>query len=573
MTQQVWQRIALVTLALFATAVVALGAAPESGTQAKGETEGDSSSGFYDTVNVSVVNVDVYVTDRQGKPVTGLKKDDFELFEDGQPVKVTNFYAVAEGHPRHAPKPQLKSAQAPAPVPPNAQPQVPPEQQLSLIVYIDNTNIHPFSRNRVFSNLRRFLDNKVKRGDRVMLVSYDHSLHIRHPFTTDPGVIASALFKLETMTGGAVQADSDRRDIIKMIDQNKDVNSIEVRVRQYAESVQNDLSFTLDALNQLVNSLAGLPGRKAVLYVSDGLPMNPAQDLYYAIQSRYPNTSMFNESFTFDASQKFEELTAQANSNRVAFYTIDAGGLRVDAGVTAESRSIGLGIDVAQTHRSNLQSSLRLMAQNTGGLAILNTNDVTPGLDKVAQDFNTYYSLGYTPGHAGDGRYHRISVKIKGRRDLKVRSRKGYRDKTTESRMADGTMSTLIFGYENNPLKVSLRFGAATRREDGYYLVPVNIRLPIGQLVLVPRNKAYDARVEVFVSAMDTDGRTSPVQRSPVPITIPADKVEKAKKQFYTYEARLLMRSGEQRVAVGVRDDIGATESFVQGVVDVGEDQ
>lgn len=139
--------------------------------------------------------------------------------------------------------------------------------------------------------------------------------------------------------------------------------------------------------------------------------------------------------------------------------------------------------------------------------------------------------------------------------------------------MADGTMSTLIFGYETNPLKVALKFGAATRRDDGYYLVPVDIRLPIGQLVLVPHEKSYDARVEVFVSAMDAQGRTSPVERNPIPISIPADKVEQAKSEYYTYEARLLMRSGEQRVAVGVRDDLGATESFVQGMVDVGESQ
>ncbi len=572
MRQHALQRVLLFVLVLASGAITALGAAASS-PQAKGDKTQESANAFYDTVNVNVVNVDVYVTTRDGKPVTGLNKSNFQLFEDGRPVKITNFYAVAGGHPRKAVKPKTEPSGPTAPVPPRGEAQVPPDQQLSLIIYVDNTNIHPFNRNHVFSNLRQFLDNKVKRGDRVMLVSYDHSLHIRHPFTTDPTEIASALFKLEDLTGGAVQTDSDRRDIMDMIDQNKDVSSIVVRVRQYAESIQNDLSFTLDALKQMVDSLAGLPGRKAILYVSDGLPMNPAQDLYYAIQSRYPNASVFNESFTFDASQQFEELTAQANSNRVAFYTIDAGGLRVDTGVTAQSRSMGLGVDVAETHRSNMQSTLRLMAQNTGGIAILNTNNVTPALDKVAQDFNTYYSLGYTPGHAGDGRYHRIEVKVKGRRDLKIRYRNGYRDKTTESRMADGTMSTLIFGYETNPLKVSLKFGTATRREDGYYLVPVNIRLPIGQLVLVPRDKTYDARVEVFVSAMDHEGRTSPVQRNPLPISIPADKVDQAKKEYYTYEARLLMRSGEQRVAVGVRDDLGATESFVQGMVDVGDSQ
>ncbi len=153
---------------------------------------------------------------------------------------------------------------------------------------------------------------------------------------------------------------------------------------------------------------------------------------------------------------------------------------------------------------SNLQSTLQLLAEKTGGVAILNTNVITPRLERVARDFNTYYSLGYTPPHFGDGRYYKIDVKVKNRKDLQVRHREGYRDKSTEARMSDGTLAALNFPFEENPLGVTLEFGQPRQREDGFYLVPVLVRIPIGKLVLVPREQTEDARVRLFIAAMDS---------------------------------------------------------------------
>ena len=71
------------------------------------------------------------------------------------------------------------------------------------------------------------------------------------------------------------------------------------------------------------------------------------------------------------------------------------------------------------------------------------------GLLTVAGDFKTYYSLGYSPVHSGDGRYHKIDVRTK-RKDLVVRHREGYRDKTTEAKMSDGVISALFYDAESN---------------------------------------------------------------------------------------------------------------------------
>jgi VWFA-related protein len=545
-------------------------------------SEGAQQEPFADIVNVSVVNVDVYVTDKKGQPVTGLTEDDFQVLENGRPVEITNFYAEKAGKPMTPLSGETAEAAPAVPGAPQAPPgavaeavRKPDDQRLRLIVYIDNFNLRPFNRNRVMRELRAFIGTKLQKDDLLMLVTFDRELHIRRTFTSDPGLIASAMLDLEKISAQGVHADSDRRDILQKIEDSRSVNEAENYARTYAQSTYNDLAFSIDGLKKVVDSLAGMPGRKAVLYVSDGLQMIAGQDVFYAVQNKYnEQTTSLTQTLEFDVSRRLTELTAQANANRITFYTIDAAGLRVYDSNTAENqgsaKSPGFTQLVDSVRFSNLQSTIQMMAEKTGGVAIINTNVVTPQLDRIANDFNTYYSLGYQPPHYGDGRYYKIEVKVKNRKDLRVRHREGYRDKTTDSRMSDGTLAALNFPFEENPLGVSVEFGQPRPREDGYFLVPVLVRIPIGKLVLVPREKSDDARVRLFIAALDSEGGTSDVQQTPVPISVAKADVATAVNKHFTYEVTLLMRKGDQRVAVGVRDDIAAQASFVSRGLKVG---
>ncbi len=558
-------------------AVCATGAASAQQADKAPQTTPATEEFFVDTVNVSVVNVDVYVTDKKGNRVNGLSRDDFEIYEDRRPVAITNFYAMENGRAL-TPQPASEPA-GPAPgVPPLPgedlnKVQTPEDQRLRLVVYIDNFNIRPFNRNRVMRELRAFLNQKLGREDQVMLVTYDRSLNVRRSFTSDPHLVASALLELEKVSGHAVHHDSDRREALRSIESSESVNEASMYARSYSQSVFNDLSFSIDSLKNTVDSLAGLPGRKAVLYVSDGLQMIAGQDIWYAVQGKYGNQSTgLTEQFQFDASRRFEELAAQANANRITFYTIDAAGLRTYSSISAETQTAGQpgqGIFVDSVQISNLQSPLQMMAEKTGGVAVINANIVMPQLEKIASDFNSYYSLGYTPTHYGDGRYHRIEVKVK-RKGLQVRHREGYRDKSTETRMSDGTLAALRFPFENNPLGVNVELERPTRRSDGFYLQPVLVKIPIGKLVLVPRGATHEGRVRLFIAAVDGEGNTSEVQQVPLSISIPLAELTTANGKDYVYTMSLLMRGGDQKVAVGVRDDVAAEASFVSRSVRVG---
>ncbi|HVT61693.1 MAG TPA: VWA domain-containing protein [Thermoanaerobaculia bacterium] len=544
-----------------------------SAAAAPGAAVGDD---FVETVTVNVVNVDVYVVDKKTRGrATGLTKNDFELYEDGRPMAITNFYAVEGGKgvapPAGPPSPSDIAPKEPAErAAPLDRVPVPEDQRLRLVVYIDNFNLKPFDRNKVMRAVRIFLDQKVRRDDQVELVTYDRSLHIRQPFTSDPSLVNSQLVEIEKISAQGVHEENDRRDTLRQIDESKSPSEAVGYARSYAGSVSNDLSFSIDALKNVVTSLAGLSGRKAILYVSDGLPMIAGEDLFYAVQNKFTQqTSMLTETSEFDSSRRFEELASQANASRVTFYTIDAGGLRVYSSTSAENATAGQGVFIDQIRISNMQSTLQMMAEKTGGVAVINANEVMPHLERIAEDFNSFYSLGYSPPHFGDGRYHKINIKLK-KKGLEARFREGYRDKTVESRMTDGTLASLQFPFQSNPLGIAIDFGKASQRNDGFWVVPVNIKIPLGRLTLVPRGKTSEARVRLFIGAMDPDGGTSEVSQVPVPISVPEAEVPKIGAKHFVYTMSLLMRGGDQKVAVGMRDDVAAQESYVTGVLRVG---
>lgn len=531
---------------------------------------------FVDRVDVNVVNVNVYVTDKEGNRVTGLTADDFEIYENKKPMKISNFYRVENGRRLRLPLPDEQeprmSEGEPALDEPDPEAE-PDSQRLHLVVYVDNFNIRPFNRNRVMGDLRRFLLEKLDREDRVMLTTYDRSMKIEQAFTSDIRLVAQKTFDLEKRTGNAVTRDSERDQAIQLIDDSRSAFEAVSHARMYAQSVENDLTFTLRALKEITESLAGLPGRKAVLYVSDGLPMVAGQDLFFAVDEKFgARSNGVMESFNFDFNRRYQELAAEANANGVTFYTLDARGLEPPTAGSAEYRGRDIRFAADRSRINNLQTTLRYLANETGGFAIVNTNNPFPMLERMADDFESYYSLGYIPAHYGDGRYYNIKVEIKGDKGkgLTVRHREGYRDLSSESRMNDGTMAALYYDFNSNPLDVSLEFDAEQRRDDGYYLQPVQVQIPIGKLALLPRAETWEGRLKVFVGAMDDKGRTSPVQQIPVAVTIPNERIEYARTQNYVYTVTLLMRAGAQRVAVGVRDEIASEETFVQRQIIVG---
>jgi hypothetical protein len=136
--------------------------------------------------------------------------------------------------------------------------------------------------------------------------------------------------------------------------------------------------------------------------------------------------------------------------------------------------------------------------------------------------------------------------------------------------MADGTMAVLRFGTEANQMGIGLEVGAMTRRSDGNYTVQLTVRVPIGKLLLIPRETTNEGRMRVYVGAMDQEGGVSEVSNVAVPVQIPNAELGEALQKSFAYTMTLVMRRGDQRVSIGVRDDIGGTTAFVSKSLRVG---
>ena len=124
--------------------------------------------------------------------------------------------------------------------------------------------------------------------------------------------------------------------------------------------------------------------------------------------------------------------------------------------------------------------------------------------------------------------------------------------------------------HDQRLLESKLEIGTPSPRDDGNYLVPIVVKMPIGKLALVPNETGQAARVKIFVGVMDAKGGTTPVQEATVPIQVPNEKVEAAQKQYYSYELKLLMPPGEQKVGIAVRDEVASTVSFMLRTIAVG---
>lgn len=562
------------------------------------------STDFFDTIDVSLVNVEVYVTDKKGNPVEGLSVDEFRVLEDGKPVEVTNFYAAVGGEPA-----EISGQEGAKTSGQGSLPLVKPEnQRLNLILFIDNVNINPQGRNRVLEALRGSLFFHLNNDDRVLLVSYDGSLNIRRGLTGDPEEVAKALDEMVQGSPRGVHASLDRLDILRQLQQvqneydddqtfgagslrpendNLDgiAQSLLSTVRTYAQARYRETEQTIATLGNFVDSLAGLEGRRALIYVSDGLSLRPGEALYQAWERTFRDilgglgglggfTDTQSESRDSDATALFEALGRRANANQVTFYTILASGERNPAMTLAERgafANIGetdlgqaWGEGLESIERSNYRGSMQILAAATGGRATLQTGDIGSALRRLKRDLDTYYSLGYVPP-SEDGKSHRIQVEVT-RPGLEVRHRESYRNKTADEQMSDETLSALLFDTDHNPLGVRISFGEEQPTDGGEFLVPVMVRFPIAKVLLLPQEHFHEGRVSIFVGARDGRGMTSAIQKMPAPIRIPNDKLLTALGQVAGFRMTLRMRKGEHSVVVGVRDELANISSTTREV-------
>jgi VWFA-related protein len=536
---------------------------------------------FGERVEVQVVNVEVWVSDRQGRPVEGLEAADFRLVVDGKETEITNFYARAAGEPAPARDPVVAGREA-SPAPDAAAPSSapsPPPGTLHAVVFVDQTHLRAANRKRVFDHLRTFLRQSVRPGDAVSVVSLGDSLRIHCDFLEDPSTIERILGELERESGRPGGNELERRQLLSDLFEGTAMRSNEGRtaptdefssgpqisaIRAYAEEEFQRAKASLGSLDRFVASLGGIPGRKALIHVSEGIPNRPGEELFIAWRERYRDlrnlrittldAEYYREIGHFEILADVQAVARRANAAGVTFYAIDA-----VSDHTADLRSAALSGGVAQealqAMEVNLRDPLESTAVATGGMRLQASPRLGDELERVAADFGTFYSLGFRPTHGPDGKDHRIEVKLRG--PGSVRHRDHYRLKDADESMGEATMATLLYQAGENPLGVLLTPGRGERREDGLVVLPVKVEVPLRDVVLLPRGEVYASQFAFYVTVKDRAGQPRPVQKIPFHISIPAAAVEDARGRAAAYDLPVVLRPGDQQVAIGVRDEIG----------------
>ncbi len=536
---------------------------------------------FSDETEVTVVNVDVFVRDRKGNPVTDLTKEDFRIYQDGVQMPISHFALLTHDIIRHYYRLPVPGRPEPTPLPEDLKDlEIRP---IFMVLYIDNQNIRPLDRNRVLRAVREFVRENLHPPVKMMVVSYQRSLKIEVPFTDNVREVLSALRDQRLKTGGRTDKDSTRAEIVDIMNQALEAererptaasqNAAEIRrayelMRAFAGEEANDLTFSAGALRQVIAMLSGLDGRKSIVYISDGLPMTPGADLFQQFSAVFQNTSVLSLLAQFDRSRIFEALTSAANAQGVSFYTIDAAGLQIQSDISAESRTTTT-LTAITPGRSVYQDSLKFMAEETGGQAIVNTNNFSKGLQKIANDLFTYYSLGYTVSSSGSDRVHYIKVELPDHPKYRVRYRRRYVEKSLETRVQDMVMTSLVFDVDHNPMFVEVTSGTPAPATSDRWTVPFHISFPLRKVAMLPEGEDQVGRVVLFVAARDIKGRQSDLQRQEHEIRIPATEWEEARRERFGIDVNLLMESGTYNVAVGLMDVVTREASYTKTLVRV----
>ena len=545
--------------------------------------EGDDSADFSfgEMVEVEIVNIDVYVTDKQGQAVQGLTRDDFTVYSDGREVEITNFYTVVggrevvEGTETVAALETEETERQPSL---SLAPELAPEHKLWMIVYVDNYNINSIERQRAFPAVRQFLGRSLQAGDKAMLVTYDRKLEVREPFTDKLTVLHDALDEIEDDSGFAAIRRRELMSTLRNIDDANSAGQALLYARNYAEEQMNGIQYSTDALERLIESLGGLPGRKAVVHVSSGMPMLAGEAAFHAVAEKFGSSEAYAEIPRHDTTRSFERINRHANAHRVAFYTVDAGGLR---GMEFGNAEYGGFVDpklrsvLDSVVPENLQAPLRFMALETGGRSIINQNEILPALEKASQDFRTFYSLGIPSTDSESGRYHKIEVKLKEkRRGVSLRHRAGYRSKTTDTRVRDNLRSALLYAHQANPDNIKVTWGRLERQDDGHYMLPIQLHIPLRDVVLLPTGSGkHELRLRLYVGAVGEDGERSDIDSAPLGLRLADEHVEAAKKESFVHTHKLLLSPGRKRVGVAILDLFGRDSSVVTRSILVGEAQ
>ncbi len=559
-----------------------------------------------DAIEVRLTELEVEVSDRGGRPLTGLEREQFELRLDGRRVAVTHFVPA-----RPADEAAGESvAEAMGGAAPGGAPSAratPDRGPRSLLVYVERAFLEPGDLAPAAPALAGFLE-RLPAGDRVWVADSDQTLTLHGPFD---GVEAAAALtavlsepghgrlgtEFEAILRGIERASEEGMFYMPARDRAAAPRALLSQIGAFAAQAHRDLRAAAGRLRLAVEAMAGLEGRREVLFVGR-LPVAAGRSLVGAWQQALGRFSAFSAAATgpgpgagasgtagsaaepavidlsaspdeLDAGRLFDEVAARGAQLGVMLHAVDAVGGRPGAAraTAGGGGALSLGGSTATGAASEADSGLhdsdglRRLAEGTGGL-YLPAGSLAVDLARVAGGRAGLYRLGFEPPAGEEGSVYRVEVKVRGQRRAALRYRRHHQVQGPAVEAAERLKAALLLGATVNPLDAELEVGQAVPAADGPRLA-VKVRVPFARLALVADGRFHGGRLSLFAAAHGPERPAAAVWTAALPVRVANEELFTALGRWVEGALEVPVDPGARALAVGIRDDIGGVLSVL----------
>ncbi|HKP69912.1 MAG TPA: VWA domain-containing protein [Pyrinomonadaceae bacterium] len=531
-------------------------------------------------ISTNLIQLDATVTDSKGNVIRDLTRDDFEIFENGRKQAVSGFSFVS-----HAAK-KTTTTSSPsqtgpvvAPVPPS---EVRPDRvRRAVALVVDDLSLSYESMNKTRRSLKKFVEEQMSEGDLVAIIRVGTGMGALQQFTSDKRQLLANIERLKFNPQGRGRIGSfapinDGPESLQKQDEDGDDALVKKQFQDSFGDYQESMwaQGTLGALRYVVNGLASLPGRKAVVLFSDGFQIIQRDEHGYTQMSR--------------GKEFIKILIDMANRASVVFYTMDARGL--DDGVITAQDSVYPSRppnnprrfqEVREARTKELfdtQDGMVYLAEETGGFPVLIQNDLNVGLEKVLED-QSYYLLAYEPTaetfDAKTSRSNNLEIKVK-REGAKVRYRSGFfanavdpAAKPVKQTQAQRLQEALTSPFVAN--KVGLRMNALYGNNTGGDFVTAFLHIDTRDLKFVDADGGMKkASLDVLAVTYGENGVAVDKIARRFELPVKQDDYERMLKQGYVFFFNFpIKKPGPYQFRVAIHDPLGDTIGSASQFVEV----
>jgi VWFA-related protein len=527
-------------------------------------------------VEVNYVEEDVRVVDKDGNFVRGLKREDFQVLEDGKPQKVQTFGMV------DIPNTRLRKPRFLAPDALPIEPDVAVNKQVLdgrlYLIVLDDYHVAPLRTQNVRNLARRFVLEKLGPDDQAAVVVTSGLTRASQDFTQNRRLLVEAIdnFVGQKMpSAGLARNESKSRDMDtrgQPIDDAGDPITIDPVNRFVADDRANERMFqtrqALNSLRSIAEWMSAIQGRrKAIVYISEGADFN----LYDIFQGGEPSNFNF-ENFNMIQTETWDTVSAASRSN-VQIYSVDPRGLSSSAQEDIEIGGLAAGAynlgpkQLAQELQSS-QENLRVLSEETGGVAFVGRNNFDTAFDRIVQENSSYYVLGYySTNERRDGKLRNVTVKVAGYPDAQVTYRKRYaapRGRAPRNTAAgkpldpSKTLTAELVSTMASPLPktgIQLRLTAIAKKGVGSNSdVEVLIDTLGKDLTFVEKNGTFNNKLSLSLGVFDRRGKSVFAERPDVDLNLRPESHARVTQYGVRLLRHLSLPPGRYQLRVAAQD-------------------